>query len=83
MFCCCYTFCWLLVPEENFWFFSLFVCNLQPYFFSLLKLLPVLLLLQLVLLNIIDRKPCLQGRTYFLFSSFSLFFMLYCIGWDF
>lgn len=37
MFCCCYTFCWLLVTEENFWFFSLFVCNLQPCLFCPLK----------------------------------------------
>lgn len=37
MFCCCYTFCWLLVTKVNFWFFSLFVCNLQPCLFSLLK----------------------------------------------
>lgn len=40
-------------------------------------------MLQLVLLNTLDRKSYLQIRTYFFFSSFSLFFLLYCVGLDF
>lgn len=83
MFCCCYTFCWLLVTKVNFWFFPFLYVTCSPVFSLFWRILSVLFMIQLVLLNILDRKSCLQGRIYVFFFSLSLLFMLYCIGWDF
>lgn len=70
--------------RKELFIFAHFVCSLWPCLFSLYcSMLSVLLMLQLVLLTLLDTKSCLQGRMYFFPSSLYLFFLLYCIGWDF